>query len=113
MLNGKSSEWTLILSGVHEWSILGPCALFVVHEYDVQAVIISRIRFFVDDTSLYSVVRDPEKSVRELIRDLNVMNNWPKQWKISFNPDSTKPAETILSKNSRLGHTHHFSMELK
>ena len=82
MLNGKSSEWTLILSGVHEWSILGPCALFVVHEYDVQAVIISRIRFFVDDTSLYSVVRDPEKSVRELIRDLNVMNNWPKQWKL-------------------------------
>ena len=81
-------------------SILGPL-LFLIFINDLEAGIISQIKFFADDTSLYSVVHDPEKSARELNHDLEVINNWAKQWKMSFNPDPTKPAEEILFSHKR------------
>ena len=46
-------------------------------------------------------MKDPEKSARELNHDLEVINNWAKQWKMSFNPDPTKPAEEILFSHKR------------
>ena len=100
VLNGKNSEWAPILSGVPQGSILGPL-LFLIFINDLEAGIISQIKFFADDTSLYSVVHDPEKSARELNHDLEVINNWAKQWKMSFNPDPTKPAEEILFSHKR------------
>ena len=100
VLNGKSSDWAPILSGVPQGSVLGPL-LFLLFINDLEAGIISQIKFFADDTSLYSVVRDPEKSARELNHDLEVINNWAKQWKMSFNPDPTKPAEEILFSHKR------------
>ena len=56
----------------------------------------SQIKFFADDTSLYSVVKDPVVSAFELNHDLEVISLWATQWKMSFNPDPTKPAEEIL-----------------
>ena len=100
VLNGKSSEWAPIFSGVPQGSVLGPL-LFLLFINDLEAGIISQIKFFADDTSLYSVVRDPEKSARDLNHDLEVINNWAKQWKMSFNPDPTKPAEEILFSHKR------------
>ena len=70
--------------------------MFLLFINDLEAGIISQIKFFADDTSLYSVVKDPETSARELNHDLEVINNWAKQWRMSFNPDPTKPAEEIL-----------------
>ena len=32
----------------------------------------------------------------DLNHDLVIIDNWAKQWKMSFNPDPTKPAEEIL-----------------
>ena len=81
-------------------SILGPL-LFLIFINDLEAGIISQIKFFANDTSLYSVVHDLEKSARELNHDLEVINNWAKQWKMSFNPDPTKPAEEILFSHKR------------
>ena len=89
------SDWAPILSGVPQGSVLGPL-LFLVFINDLEEGIISQIKFFADDTSLYSVVKDPEITASELNHDLEVINNWAKQWKMSFNPDPTKPAEEIL-----------------
>ena len=100
VLNGKSSDWAPILSGVLQGSVLGPL-LFLIFINDLEAGILSQIKFFADDTSLYSVVKDPEKYARELNHDLEVINNWAKQWKMSFNPDPTKPAEEILFSHKR------------
>ena len=100
VLNGKSSDWAPILSGVPQGSVLGPL-LFLIFINDLEAGIISQIKFFADDTSLYSVVRNPEISARELNHDLDVINNWAKLWKMSFNPDPTKPAEEILFSHKR------------
>ena len=52
------------------------------------------------------MVRDPEVSARELNHDLEVINNWANQWKMSFNPDPTKPAEEILFSHKRRPITH-------
>ena len=44
---------------------LGPL-LFLIFMNDLEDGIFSRIKFVADDTSLYSVVKDPAKSAREL-----------------------------------------------
>ena len=99
------SDWAPILSGVPQGSVLGPL-LFLIFINDLEAGIISQIKFFADDTSLYSVVKDPIVSARELNHDLEIINNWAKQWKMSFNPDPTKPAEEILFSHKRQPQTH-------
>ena len=89
------SDWAPILSGVPQGSVLGPL-LFLIFVNDLEEGIKSKIKFFADDTSLFSIVRDPALSATELNHDLDVINKWAVQWKMSFNPDPTKPAEEIL-----------------
>ena len=95
VLNGSCSDWAPIQSGVPQGSVLGPL-LFLIYINDLECGIKSQIKFFADDTSLYSVVHDPTVSAEELNHDLEIINKWATQWKMSFNPDPTKPAEEIL-----------------
>ena len=95
VLNGKCSNWAPIHSGVPQGSVLGPL-LFLIYINDLECGIKSQIKFFADDTSLYSVVKDPITSAAELNHDLKIISEWANQWKMSFNPDPTKPAEEIL-----------------
>ena len=105
VLNGQSSNWAPILSGVPQGSVLGPL-LFLIYINDLECGIKSQIKFFADDTSLYSVVIDPVTSAAELNHDLEVINQWANQWKMSFNPDPTKPAEEILFSQKRSSPVH-------
>ena len=68
--------------------------------------ITSNVKFFADDVSLFSIVHNPLSSSTDLNRDLNVISTWAHQWKMSFNPDPTKPAEEIIfsSKTSKTVH---------
>ena len=75
--------------------MLGPL-LFLVYVNDLEEGIKSSIRFFADDTSLFSIVYDPKISAEELNLDLKLISQWAEQWKMSFNPDPTKPAEEIV-----------------
>ena len=95
VLNGMASDWAPIFSGVPQGSVLGPL-LFLIFVNDLEEGIKSKIKFFADDTSLFSIVHDPEISASELQHDLDLINKWATQWKMSFNPDPTKPAEEIL-----------------
>ena len=95
VLNGSYSEWGPIKSGVPQGSVLGPL-LFLVYINDLEKGIKSSIRFFADDTSLFSTVYDPKSSAEELNNDLQKISQWAFQWKMSFNPDPTKPAEEIV-----------------
>ena len=99
-LNGKYSDWGLIHSGVPQGSVLGPL-LFLVYINDLENGIKSSINFFADDTSLFSIVRDPNTSAVNLNHDLQLISDWAFQWKMSFNPDPTKPAEEIIFSNKR------------
>ena len=94
-LNGNSSDWGPIKSGVPQGSVLGPL-LFLVYINDLEHGIKSKVKFFADDTSLFSIVRDPKISANELNHDLALINQWAWKWKMSFTPDPTKPAQEVL-----------------
>ena len=94
------SGWGQINSGVPQGSVLGPL-LFLVYINDLEQGIKSSIIFFADDTSLFSIVKDPKVSAEELNHDLNLISQWAFQWKMSFNPDPTKPAEEVIFSHKR------------
>ena len=94
-LNGVFSEYSLIESGVPQGSVLGPL-LFLVYINDLEKNIKSNVKFFADDTMLYSVVSDPLISAADLNHDLELISQWAFQWKMAFNPDPNKQATEIL-----------------
>ena len=77
VINGFESEWGLIEAGVSQGSVLGTL--------DLENGIISNVKFFADDTSLFSIVANPTLSAFELNSDLKVIENWAYQWKMLFN----------------------------
>ena len=100
VINGSESDWGGIMSGVPQGSVLGPL-LFLVYINDLEVGIKSQIKFFADDTSLFSVVHDPTVSSWELNHDLDLISRWAFKWKMSFNPDPTKQAVQLLFTRKR------------
>ena len=105
VLNGIESNWGEIKAGVPQGSVLGPL-LFLVYINDLEEGIKSNVKFFADDTSLFSIVQDPVVSARELQHDLNLINKWAHQWKMSFNPDPNKQTEEIIFFQNSLSTDH-------
>ena len=95
MINGSFSDYAQIQSGVPQGSVLGPL-LFLVYINDLEKNIKSNVKFFADDTMLYSVVKEPLVTAKDLNYDLDIINKWAYQWKMAFNPDPTKQAKGVL-----------------
>jgi len=95
VINGSCSDYFSIESGVPQGSVLGPL-LFLIYINDLEQDIKSRIKFFADDTMLFSIVYDSLTSANELNHDLRVIQKWAYQWKMEFNPDPTKQATELL-----------------
>ena len=89
VLNGAFSDYSPIESGVPQGSVLGPL-LFLVYINDLESNIKSNIKFFADDTMLFSIVEDPVTSAYDLNHDLDMIYQWANQWKMEFNPDPIK-----------------------
>ena len=104
-LNGQHSQYTAIESGVPQGSILGPL-LFLIYINDLEKGLRSNVKFYADDTMLYSIVKDPQSSAADLNHDLQLIQNWAHQWKMEFNPDPTKQATEVLfsCKKSKVDH---------
>ena len=51
---------------------------------------------FADDTSLFTKVKDSSPSLSDFNYDLEKINQWTHQWKMSFNPDPNKQATEVL-----------------
>ena len=105
VVNGTESNWGIIQAGVPQGSVLGPL-LFLVYINNLENCIKSSVKFFADDTSLFSIVRDPLVSAGELNHDLGLISQWAYQWKMSFNPDPTKQAEEIIFSHKRRSQDH-------
>ena len=105
VIYGFESEWGLIEAGVPQGSVLGPL-FFVIYINDLENGIISNVKFFVNDTSLFSIVTNPTLSAFELNSDLKVIENWASQWKMSFNPDPNKQAVEMLFSHKRSEQNH-------
>ena len=95
LLNGKNSSWKGITPGVPQGSILGPL-LFLIYINDLSDGLSSNCKLFADDTSLFSVVHDVTISSSELSSNLAKISEWAFTWKMSFNPDPTKPAQELI-----------------
>ena len=91
VLNGFSSDYSSIESGVPQGPVLGPL-LFLIYINDLEKNIKSNVKFFADDTMLFSVVNNPAISANELNHDLKDISQWAYQWKMKFNPDLNKQA---------------------
>ena len=89
VLNGSLSNYFVIESGVPQGSVLGPL-LFLIYINDLERNIKSNIKFFADDTMLFSIVKSPVITAEDLNHDLVIINHWPHQGKMEFNPDSHK-----------------------
>ena len=69
---------------------------FKIYINDLENGIKSHIKCFADDTSLFTIVKDPDISALELNQDLHLISQWAYRWKMSFNPDPTKQAVQVV-----------------
>ena len=95
VLIGSCSSHSVVKSGVPQGSVLGPL-LFLIYINDLERNIKPNIKFFADDTMLFSIVKDPTISANNLNHDLGIIQQWAYQWKMEFNPDPTKQATEVL-----------------
>ena len=95
MLNGKFSTWKNVSAGVPQCAILGHL-LFLIYINDLTEGLSTNAKLFADDTSLFSVIHDIQTSANNLNKDLERISNWAKQWKMNFNPDTTKQAQEVI-----------------
>ena len=95
VINEQTSSWRSILAGVPQGSILGPL-LFLVYINHLPNGLKSNAKLFADDTSLFTIVKDKNKSANILNDDLQLISNWAYKWKMLFNPDPKKSAQEVL-----------------
>ena len=95
VLNGNNSNWNKIKAGVPQRSILDPL-FFLIYINDLPSELRCSAKLFADDTSLFSVVENVNETTANLNKDLENINKWAQQWKMSFNPDPTKMAQEVL-----------------
>ena len=85
VLNSKSSDWRMITAGIPQESVPGPF-LFLVYMNHIANYLISGIRLFADNTSLFYVVTETDISADIINYYLKAIENWAFQWKMSFLP---------------------------
>ena len=95
VLNGKSSEWKYVGAGVPQGSVQEPLC-FLVYIDDLAKGLVSDVRLFADDTSLFSIVYDKHVSADILNADLKFIEKWAYQWKMQVNLDKNKKAIQVI-----------------
>ena len=82
VVNGETSGWTPVLSGVPQGTVLGPL-LFSLYINDISKDIDSEIRLFADDCVCYREIRDTDDSLK-LQKDIDKC--WARKWGMRFQP---------------------------
>jgi len=85
VVNGESSAWAPVTSGVPQGSVLGPL-LFLIYINDLDCDLISKVSKFADDTKLGINAADPSM-IAGLQRDLDRIGDWSERWLMPFNSD--------------------------
>ena len=87
-VNGSSSVWAAVTSGIPQGSVLGPL-LFLIYVNDLPDWIKTEINMFADDTKLWNKITGPNDCIK-LQKDLDSLQNWSDQWLLRFNPEKCK-----------------------
>jgi len=83
LLNGVASDWSRVVSGVPQGTVLGPL-LFLLYVNDITEGVLSHIRLFADDCVLYKSIASSSDS--DILQDdLTRLVSWSDKWQMSFN----------------------------
>ena len=98
-LDNAFSDYKPVKSGVPQGSILGPL-LFVLFINDISAVISSgtNICLFADDTKIWRAMHN-ESDCKVLQNDIDNLDSWCKENKMSFHPGKCKVVSLISDRN--------------
>ena len=88
VINGYFSEWSSVMSGVLQGSILG-CLLFILYINDLPSSVSSYIKIFADDVAMYHSM-DSRNDCRSFQYDLDLVSTWCASWQIRLNPSKYK-----------------------
>jgi hypothetical protein len=82
------SDYHMIRAGVPQGSVLGPllCLIFTA---DVPLTHNTLTVTFADDTAIMSSDHNPATASYNLQQNVNLLQNWMEQWKITFNPEKS------------------------
>ena len=82
-LNNVYSEWSNVISGVPQGSVLGPI-LFLLYINDIPSIVDSHLLLFADDIKFYRRIQS-ENDIIQLQKDINDLLNWFNTWLLNFN----------------------------
>ena len=88
-MNGTESDWKSSEAGVPQGSVIGPL-LYLVYINDLPENILSTIKLFADDYSLFTGVTGVDQTQYIIEKYLETISKWGHLWKMIFNPDITK-----------------------
>ena len=69
---------------------------FLIHINDLSDELVSTVKLFADDTSLFSVVCDSNISAYEVNNNMQKISECGYKCKLSFNPDWNKQAREVI-----------------
>ena len=103
-MNGNTSEYAAVTSGVPQGSVLGPF-LFLVFINDISNNINSCLRLFADDCLLYRIVSS-DKDREALQEDLAHLTQWATDWQMQFNVRKCYSMHITSVKRTPVQHTY-------
>ena len=95
MVDGATSEWIPIVSGVPQGSVLGPL-LFILYTSEMFELVENRLYAYTDDSTLLAGVQKPADRpavAASLNRDLASIQEWCNHWCMILNPNKTMALE--------------------
>lgn len=82
VVNGSSSNWSPVLSGVPQGTVLGP-SLFLLFVNDLLSSVSARVKLFADDSVLYCHI-ESSADHDKLQQDLLQLEEWAARWQMNF-----------------------------
>ena len=84
VINGHSSEWTKLISGVPQGSVIA-ALLFVIYINDLPDDIKSYLYLFADDCKFFREIKTDE-DIEIMQKDLDTLHKWSEIWLLKFHP---------------------------
>lgn len=85
VVDGTSSSYVAVESGVPQGSVLGPC-LFLLFINDLPNGLSSTARLFADDTACHKEITSSADQI-QLQHDLDNLATWEQKWQMAFHPE--------------------------